>query len=47
MASKASVMLRTLDALHVAVAAGLGSPVATFDGRLADAVRDLGFEVLP
>jgi predicted nucleic acid-binding protein len=37
----------TLDALHIAVAAGLGSPVATFDGRLADAARDLGFEVLP
>jgi uncharacterized protein len=47
MASKASVMLRTLDALHVAVAAGLGAQVATFDGRLADAARDLGFEVLP
>jgi predicted nucleic acid-binding protein len=47
LASKASVMLRTLDALHVAVAAGLGSPMATFDGRLADAARDLGVEVLP
>lgn len=47
MASKAAGMLRTLDALHVAVAAGLGSPMATFDGRLAEAARDLGFEVLP
>lgn len=44
---KSSIMLRTLDALHIAVAAGLGSPVATFDGRLADAARDLGVEVLP
>ncbi|HEY3567612.1 MAG TPA: type II toxin-antitoxin system VapC family toxin [Thermoanaerobaculia bacterium] len=47
LASKSSVMLRTLDALHIAVAAGLGTPVATFDGRLADAARDLGVEVLP
>jgi predicted nucleic acid-binding protein len=44
---KASVMLRTLDAIHLAVAAGLGAPVATFDDRLADAARDLGIEVLP
>ena len=47
LAWKSSVMLRTLDAIHLAVAAGLGAPVATFDDRLADAARDLGFEVLP
>ena len=47
LASRSSVMLRTLDALHIAVAAGLGSPVATFDGRLADAARDLGLKVMP
>jgi len=40
-------MLRTLDALHLAVAAGLGAPLATFDGRLAEAARAFGFEVLP
>lgn len=47
LASNSTVMLRTLDALHIAVAAGLGASVATFDGRLADAARDLGVEVLP
>jgi uncharacterized protein len=47
LAWKTSVMLRSLDAIHLAVAADLGAPVATFDGRLADAARDLGFEVLP
>jgi predicted nucleic acid-binding protein len=47
LASSSTLMLRTLDALHIAVAAGLGAPVATFDGRLADAARELGFEVLP
>ncbi len=47
MASQSSLVLRTLDALHIAVTASLGSPVATFDGRLADAARDLGFEAVP
>lgn len=48
LARKSTVMLRTLDAIHLAVAAGVGAPpVATFDDRLADAARDLGFEVLP
>jgi len=47
LAWKSPVMLRTLDALHLAVAAGLGAPVATFDGRLAEAARALGFTVLP
>lgn len=47
LASRSAVMLRTLDALHLAVAVGLGSPVATFDPRLAEAARSLGFEVLP
>jgi predicted nucleic acid-binding protein len=46
-ASRSTVMLRTLDALHLAVAAGLKAPIATFDQRLGDAGRDLGFEVLP
>jgi predicted nucleic acid-binding protein len=49
LASRSKVVLRTLDALHLAVVAGLASsvPVATFDTRLADAAQDLGFEVLP
>jgi len=47
LASRSTVMVRTLDALHLAVVAGLGSPVATFDGRLAEAAHDLGFKVLP
>ena len=47
LASTSSIMLRTLDALHLAVAAEVGSPIATFDTRLGDAARDLGFEVLP
>lgn len=47
LASKSTIMLRTLDALHLAVAVGLEAPIATFDGRLADAARALGFEVVP
>jgi predicted nucleic acid-binding protein len=47
LASRSGVMLRTLDAIHLAVASKLETPLATFDTRLADAARDLGFEVLP
>ncbi len=48
LASRSTVILRTLDALHLAVAVGLGaSSLATFDGRLAEAARGLGFEVRP
>jgi predicted nucleic acid-binding protein len=48
LASGSAVMLRTLDALHLAVAVSLGSPpVATFDSRLAEGARSLGFEILP
>jgi uncharacterized protein len=43
--------VRTLDALHLgaAVVAGAsdGVPVVTFDRRLADAARSLGWAVLP
>lgn len=38
--------LRTLDALHLAVAADAGGAIATFDDRLADASRSVGIEVL-
>lgn len=46
LAKQSALMLRTLDALHLAVAIGLGLPLATFDSRLADAARGLGVEVL-
>ena len=44
-----SVGVRTLDALHLAAAErvrGDSLPIATFDVRLADAARTLGFAVL-
>lgn len=47
LASKSPAMLRTLDALHLAVAAELDASLATFDRRLAEAGRALNFEVLP
>lgn len=47
LASKSPLTLRTLDALHLAVAAELGIAVATFDGRLANAGRSLDLQVLP
>lgn len=47
LAWKSTVMLRTLDAIHLAVAVGAAASLATFDGRLADAARELGLEVLP
>ena len=46
LAMKSALMLRTLDALHLAVAVEFGLPVATFDTRLADAARSLEIEVL-
>ncbi|MGH3136632.1 MAG: type II toxin-antitoxin system VapC family toxin [Gaiellaceae bacterium] len=43
--------VRSLDALHLGAAglagAGEGLPIATFDSRLADAARSLGWTVLP
>ena len=42
-------LLRTLDALHLASALSLGddlSVMAVYDGRLADAARSIGLEVL-
>lgn len=46
LAIKSALMLRTLDALHLAVAIGLDVRLATFDTRLADAAREFGVEVL-
>ncbi len=39
--------LRTLDALHLAVALDAGGAIATFDDRLAGASRSAGIEVQP
>lgn len=47
LAVRSPVMLRTLDAIHLAVAFGLDAAVATLDGRLSDAARAFGIEVLP
>jgi len=47
LASRSPLLLRTLDALHLAVAAELEVTVGTFDGRLRDAGLALGFKVLP
>lgn len=41
------VMLRTLDALHLAVAIEHEATMATLDGRLSEAARAMGIEVLP
>jgi uncharacterized protein len=47
LASRSPVMLRTLNAIHLAVAVELEAALATLDGRLSDAAHALGVEVLP
>lgn len=47
LALRSPVLLRTLDAIHLAVAVELEATLATLDTRLADAGRGLGFPVLP
>lgn len=47
LALRSPVMLRTLDAIHLAVAVELEATIATLDHRLADAGRGLGYPVLP
>jgi uncharacterized protein len=47
LALQSPVMLRTLDAIHLAVAVELKATVATLDGRLSDAARAFGVDVLP
>lgn len=41
------VMLRTLDAIHLAVAVEHAATMATLDGRLSEAARAIGVKVLP
>ena len=43
----AATPLRTLDALHLAIAIEVGGALATFDQRLAEAARAMRIEVLP
>jgi uncharacterized protein len=47
LAVRSPVMLRTLDAIHLAVAIELDASLGTLDGRLSDAAQALGVEVLP
>ena len=46
-AFQSPVMLRTLDAIHLAVAVEHAATIATLDVRLSDAARAIGVEVLP
>lgn len=47
LALESTVILRTLDALHIAVAMELGAVLATFDQRMAGGARSLGLKVVP
>lgn len=48
LASRSPVILRTLDAIHLALAVeSEATTMATLDNRLADAARAFGFEVVP
>ncbi|HEX7183841.1 MAG TPA: type II toxin-antitoxin system VapC family toxin [Thermoanaerobaculia bacterium] len=46
-AVRSPIPLRTLDTLHLVMASEVEGALATFDGRLADAARAMGFAVLP
>lgn len=47
LAAASSVVVRTLDALHLAVASSINATIATFDIRMAQAARSLDLEVIP
>ncbi len=47
LAAMSPVMLRTLDAIHLAVAVEHKATMATLDGRLSEAARAQGLKVLP
>jgi len=46
LANRSPVILRTLDALHLAVAIERQLTLATFDQRMSDAARALGMQVV-
>jgi predicted nucleic acid-binding protein len=46
LATRSPALIRTLDALHLAMASDAGADVATFDQRLADAARAHGLMVV-
>ncbi|MBK8696640.1 MAG: type II toxin-antitoxin system VapC family toxin [Deltaproteobacteria bacterium] len=46
LATRSPAMIRTLDALHLAMASDAGADLATFDQRLAEAARAHGLSVL-
>jgi predicted nucleic acid-binding protein len=47
LAFRSPLMLRALDAIHLAVAVELKASLATLDGRLSKAARAIGIEVVP
>lgn len=47
LANRTGARLRTLDALHLAIAADVEGALATFDERLSQASRAYGLDVLP
>ncbi len=47
LAAMSPVILRALDAIHLAVAVEHKATMATLDGRLSEAARAQGVQVLP
>jgi predicted nucleic acid-binding protein len=47
LASTSPLILRALDAIHLAVAVEHKAPMATLAGRLSEAARAMGVKVLP
>ena len=46
LATRSPTLIRTLDALHLAMASDAGADLATFDHRLAEAARAHGMTVV-
>ena len=46
LATRSPVLIRTLDALHLAMASDAGADLATFDHQLAEAARAHGLSVV-
>lgn len=47
LASRSPLILRALDAIHLAVAVEHKATMATLDGRLSEAARAMGVKILP